>query len=274
MAFYRKKSFRKYSRKGPKRTYKRKSYAKKTPAIKRMIKKEIARNVEDKTIQMFDFQRVLRSTFAGDFDAVNIIPLGPDPSSILCNQGTGQGGRIGNRIKTKKLTLKGVLSPAYYDGVTNPGPTPMQVKMWIFYDRRDPNALPQVLNAGDFFQNGNSARSFNTDLTDMVMPVNTDRYRVFTTRTFKLGYAQFTGGSGTNAPSGFYANNDFKLNATFNIDLTKYYPKDVRFEDNSALPTTRGLYCMWVVVPANSLPAENARPCFVQYCQDYRFEDA
>lgn len=272
MAF--KKYSRKGSRKGKKRTYKRKSYAKKVTPMKKMIRREIARNVENKTIQVFNFQRTLEGPASSQFDSANVFPLGPDPASILVNQGTGQGGRIGNRIRTKKLTLKGVFTPAYYDAIYNSMPTPQQIKVFIFYDKTDPNALPQPQTAADFFQNGNSARGFANDVTDMVMPVNADRYRVLTTRTYKLGYAAYTGSPGATQPAGYFSNNDFNLNCEFKIDLTKYYPKDVRFPDNSSLPTTRGLYCMVLAVPANGLGGGSERPVIMQYVQDYHFEDA
>ncbi|UYD39120.1 MAG: capsid protein [Wigfec virus K19_555] len=272
MAF--KKYSRKGSRKGKKRTYKRKSYAKKVSPMKKLIRKEISRNVENKTVQIFNFDRTLGDVTEPNFDSSNVFALGPDPSSILINQGTGQGGRIGNRIRTKKLTLKGVFTPTFYHATYNTQPTPQQIKIFIFYDKTDPNALPAPVNSADFFQNGNSARSFAGDVTDMMMPVNEDRYRVLTTRTYKLGYAAYTGSPGAAQPAGYFSNNDFKLNCNFSIDLTKYYPKDVRFPDNSALPTTRGLYCMVVCSPANGLGSAAQRPVTMQYVQDYHFEDA
>lgn len=273
MAF--KKYSRKGSRKGKKRTYKRKSYAKKVTPMKKMIRREIARNVENKTVQMFDFSRQLRNQLDSEFDAKNVIALGPDPSSILISQGTGQGGRIGNRIRTKKLMFSGVLNPNPYDQFYNAYPQPTHVKMFFFYDKTDPNALPQPATANDFFQNGNSARGFQGDVSDCVMPVNADRYRVLTTRRFKLGCAQYSG-SGANANLGNFANNDFKLNCEFKIDLTKYYPKDVRFPDNSSLPTTRGLYCMIVFGTADGLVhgGDYSRAVTIQYVQDYHYEDA
>lgn len=274
-------AFKKYSRKsfrkGTKRTYKRKSYAKKTPALKKIIRREIARNVENKTIQMFDFGRVLRQDNDGNFDSTNVFPLGPDPGSILINQGTGQGGRIGNRIRTKKLTLKGVFTPMPYDQFYNASPQPQQVKIVIFYDKTDANAMPAPATAADFFQNGNSARGFNGDITDMVMPVNADRYRVLLTKRFKLGWSQQpTGSSGSNPNMGQYSNNDYKMSCEFSLDLTKHYPKDVRFPDNSSLPTSRGLYCMVLVAPGDGAIAGGSisRCVNMQYCQDYHYEDA
>lgn len=269
MAYRRKRTFKK---RRPKRRFAKKRGAKR-PAIKKMIRREIARNVENKTVQIFNFDRTLGDVTEPNFDSSNVFALGPDPASILINQGTGQGGRIGNRIRTKKLTLKGVFTPAFYHATYNTQPTPQQIKVFIFYDKTDPNALPQPATAADFFQNGNSARSFAGDVTDMVMPVNADRYRVLTSRTYKLGYSTFTG-TGSAQPAGNFSNNDFKMNCNFSIDVTKYYPKDVRFPDNSALPTTRGLYCMVICSPANGLGAAAQRPVTMQYVQDYRFEDA
>lgn len=273
MAYSRKKFSRKTSSKG-KKTYKRKSAPRRKSSIKKMIKREISRNVENKTQQAYVFERILRVPGALDFDTQNVIPLGPDPTSLLISQGVGQGQRIGNAIKTKRFMFKGSMNPQPYEASTNPQPVPTQVKMWIFYDKTLPTNVPTPAASGDFFQNGNTTRSFSTDLVDMWSPVNSDRYRILATKTFKLGYEAYTG-TGSLPTFGNVSNNDFKLNCNFSFNLTKHYPKIVKFNDGSTQPTTRGLYCMWEFVSATGNPTgAGVRAVNVQYMQDYHYEDA
>jgi len=271
---YRRKTYR---RKAPKRVYKRKSYAPKRKAapLKAMIRREIARNVENKTQQYYNFQRVLEVPSTGAaFTTANIFPVGVDPSSLVISQGAGQGQRIGNKIKTKKLTFKGTFNPTSYDAITNPNPQPNQIKMWIFYDKTDVTAVPTPLSSNDFFQDGSTSRSFSSDLADMWSPVNTDRYRVLATKTFKLGFASGNG-TGAAAIQQFFANNDFKLNCNFSFDLTKHYPQMVNFQDTTAVPTTRGLFCMVEYVLASGAPiGTGSRAVNMQYVIDYHYEDA
>nr|QTE03529.1 MAG: capsid protein [Pavo cristatus CRESS-DNA-virus sp.] len=247
----------------------------KRPALKKMIRREIARNVENKTQQHYNFQQTLYTPGDGSlFANGNVIPLGCGPSSIIVSQGVGQGQRTGNAIKTKRLMFKGTIVPAAYDAIFNAQPVPLMVKMWIFYDKTVPTTLPNPDAAADFFQNGSGVRSFERDLVDMWTPINTDRYRVLTSRVFKLGYASYTG-TGSLPTQGNFANNDFKYNCNFNINLTKYYPKTVKFVDGSTSPTTRGLFCMFEYVWANGgqLPVGN-RSAVVQYMLNYVYEDA
>lgn len=262
-----------------KRTYNRKSYARKTTArkmtVKRMIRREIARNVENKTIQAYNYNFPIYHPSSTNF-LNNVMELGPAGSAMAISQGTGQGNRIGNTIKTKKLTWKGTIVPLPQESTTNPNPRPQQVKLWIFYDKTDPTAVPDPRT--NFFQNGNSSKGFQDDLADLWSPVNTDRYRILTSRTFKLGYSQYAGTAATPANQGqqqAYSNNDFKYNCDFSIDLTKYYPQIVKYNDASNAPTTRGLYALWTTVAADGAVMNAAwTTAAAQFVQTYEYEDA
>ena len=109
----------------------------------------------------------------------------------------------------------------------------------------------------------------------MWRPVNTDRYKVLATKTFKLGYSYYAGSNGALPNSGNFSNNDFKLNANFSFDLTKHYPKNVVFDDATTVPSTRGLFCMIQYVAANggALPTTNYS-VGSQWMLDYHYEDA
>lgn len=271
MAFRRRKT---YKRRAPKR----RSRARR-PALKRLIQREISRNVENKTIQAYNLDRTLVSVFDAQFPNTtgpvgNVITLGPDPFSLNIVQGTGQGGRIGNKIRTKRLIWKGTIAPFSYGANYNPEPQPLQVKIFIFYDKDDPNAIPNPAANANFFQNGNTSTGFHGDLVDMWSPINTDRYRVLTSKTYKLGFAN-NAGTGSVAAAQSFSNNDFKLNCNFYFDLTKYYPKRVVYNDTSTTPLTRGLWGMFVLANASGvIMGAGARPCGVQYMQNYVYEDA
>lgn len=252
----------------------------KVSSVKKIVKREIARNAENKSSQYYNFSAPMASIPTTSFDSENVYPLGPfgsDSNSIL--QGVSQGQRIGNRIKTKKLMFRGNFVVAPYDAADNTAPQPVNLKMWIFYDKRSPTSVPTPKAAANFFQNGGTSRGFANDLTDMWAPVNTDVYRVLATRQFKLGNSTYEGNpGGSSAQPGqqFYANNDYKYNASFSIDLTKHYPKDVVFNDNTSSPSTRGLFFMVAYVAASGQLLQGS-PRFhvdMQYMQDYHYEDS
>lgn len=271
---YRKKTYRK---KPTKRTYKRKSYARKTvkKPLRKMIRAEIARNIENKSKQTYNTAYQLFPSNSTSFP-LNVIELGPNPTTLPINQGTGAAGRVGNRIKTKKLAYKGTLVMQPYNAATWPFPQPVNIKLVIFYDRTDPTAVPAV--STDFFQDGGSTAGFTSSAVDLWRPYNTDKYRILTTRNFKLGYASSTGtdSGGTNDDNAqYWANNDYKLNCNFSVDLTKYYPQTVMFNDNSSTPTTRGLFALWYITTVHDTGFQAAWiPCKLMSMQDYVYEDA
>lgn len=268
MAFKRKRTFKK-------KAFKRPSFAKKKAPLKKMVKAIIARDVEVKTKSMTLILASIYSSNHMNFP-LNVIPLGFNSSTLPVVQGTGQGTRIGNKITLKKLIFRGTIQPNAQQSVINEQPRPMHVKMVIFYDREDPNAVP--LPGSTFFQDGSSSTGFTTNSTDFLRSINTDRFRVLKTKVFKLGYSNYAGTT-TNAPNQgvnqAWANNDFKFSCPFSMDLAKYYPKMVKFNDNLSDPMTRGLFCLFFCAYADGQQMSNVTvPAHVNYIQDVRFTDA
>jgi len=262
-----------------KRMYKRKSYAKKTTkkSVKSMVKREIARAVENKTFQVFDDNHDILPSVSPGFDA-QILPCTPFAgSNLTIVQGTGQGQRVGNKINIKKLRFDAIVYPKAYNATTNPTPAPVQIKFWFFYDKEETQAIPAPQTAGDFLQFGNTSLALGNRLFDHLAPVNTDRYRVLTTRTVKVGYAIYggTGATGSLPTQGNLSNNDFKLNARVSVDLTPYCVKHVVYRDNSPTPSTRGIFVMIQPVYANGgAIASGTIPAEMNYLQTIDYEDA
>lgn len=231
--------------------------------------------METKTIQQTLAQKSLWTVGTAAFPD-NVIALGPNSGTLMISQGTGQGARIANKIQTTSLKFTAIISPTNYSSSTNPDPRPAIVRMVILYDREDPNAVP--VPGSLFFQDGNTSTGFTGTLPDTIRPINADRYRVLMTKDYKLGFSQYAGTTGDAAGQGAYqawSNNDFKMNHVIKMNLTKFYPKRVRFNDNLTEPTSRGLYAFFYYVPADgtAYTAEDAI-VRVSYMQDYRYKDA
>lgn len=265
-----------------KKTYKKRGYAKKRRtykktggkkgAIKAIVRKELSRRVETKSIQTYEYGRYVYP-MGNNSDAQNIINVGLSTAFTVA-QGAGQGNRIGNAITTKRLVMKGILVPTPYDNIYNTVVFPLHVKMYLFRDKTTPTVMPTPMFNGNFFQNGSSSTTFNNDLTDLVSPINTDRYSILATKTMKVGFAN-AGGTGNQPAYQSFANNDFKYNVQFQFDLTKHYSKRVKFNDTSLLPSCNGLYLM--VCPCSAtggaIPTGN-RVLDVNYTLEYKYEDA
>lgn len=202
--------------------------------IRQIVRKEFSRQVEDKFLRS-SASGALGSnpnTYLpfGTWDTNNIL----DVNSILVNgitQGTGQGNRIANRVKLTKLMLRGSLYPL--DAVT----TPTVVKMWVVTDLQNPyngtstDIAVSQQTGGNWFEDGNSVAPLQNNLRDLQLTLNTSKYRVYTTRTFKVANSASPNGV---TPGG---NNDFKSLINYKINLLKYVPKYVKWQDNATTAT-------------------------------------
>lgn len=290
MAF-RKRTFKK--RRGTKRKTVRKAIrrAKKAP-LRRMIRAEIHRQVENKTVQLYpidtvsaglSFTYVTPGSTAGTAMDGRIIPLTPGHDNTLGNlnpyiipQGTGQGQRVGNTITARRLMFKGVITSEPYNAGTNPNPYPNYVKMVLFYNKEQPSLCPTPQTDADMFQYGNTTDGWDGVSSDVIKTFNTDKYRILAVRTFKMGYSSVAV-SGTIAAQEYFANNDFKLSQPFAIDCTKMIPKVMKFTDGSQFPSTRGLFALFYSCPAYGSAITGVSPspqCIVRWEITFEYEDA
>lgn len=255
-----------------KRGKKNKSRVKPSQNIKAYVKREISRNAETKEVSFYTYGASVLNADSPAFVS-SIIPVSPYTGFLDIGQGTGEGNRIGNRIKIKRLTMKGVLFPLPYNSSTNPTPLPSHVVLWFFMKRVESTELPTTL--GGFLEEGNTSRNLQNQLSDLISRVNNDRYRYFFRKIFKIGTSGY-GGTGSQVAYQYFENNDFKLNQRFSIDLTPYVVKNVIYDDNTTnTPRTRVLCCLMQAIAADgSSMASNIVPCECAYELNCQYEDA
>lgn len=250
--------------------------------VKKIVKRAIAVNIENKTNQFNDSLNVSQSSSSSTGssfidDSIFCLSPGNSGNGVFIQQGTGQGERIGNRIKIKRAMLNINFTPTPYNADVNPLPSPQFVRMVFFYDRIAPIAVPTPGANGNFFQNGDTYSPFQGNLLDITRPYNLDRFRVLFQKTFKIGYQAYAG-TGVNVTSQSFTNNDFKLNIFRKFNITKYLVKNVRWQDNlTTNPTTRALWCALYAVNANNIVVTATVPytpvgCWYTVSIDY--EDA
>lgn len=168
-----------------------------------------------------------------------IYTLHPTQNRISIAQGTGQGQRVGNRIRVKSCYISGILYAQQQNAAYNPTPKPCEVVMYIYRLIGGGNTVDTTMT--NFYQNGNTAGSPTGSLVDLTFPINKDRYRIVYRRVFKIGPADNTG-TGSSAGLQYFANNDYKRNQRFYIPLTKYMDKIIRYNDTSLTCNNDTLY--------------------------------
>lgn len=244
--------------------------------MKKIVRREIARNIENKSKQVVVEDQPIYYPLQGAlYDTENTIQISPGAAGIGAPdilQGVGNGARIGNKIKIKKATIKGVFVPRQYDVSNNPNPSPHIVRLVLFYDREFDATFPAPRT--DFFEFNNTSQGISGDLTDIVGPPNNPKYRVMAQKFFKLGRAAPTTAEQA-VGAAEYPNNDYKMNYILNWNVTKYMVQMVQFNDNSAVPTTRGLWMQVMASPATGVVGfAGVIPMQLNYWIDIVYEDA
>lgn len=247
---------------------KSKAYGKSTSKFAKAVMNVVKRYAEKK-----QQDQNLSNQIIGSSTALGFYYLLPDTATLTVPQGSGVASRIANRIRPVKLTYQGTIEPMTYDALTNPTPTPQLVTIWIVASKVTPNAPPNPSNVGaNFFRNGSSPASIGGTPNDWCLPINTEDWTLYKKIVLKVGYAEFTT-TGATAAAGNFANNDFQGCARFSLDLTKYCPAQITFDDATARPTSRQL--MAVVEPVNAMGggASGAATCLLSHSIQFTYED-
>lgn len=248
-----------------------------TKAFTKLVQAVISRNLENKSRQAFRTSMgCIYPQPGGSYIEYGLVPVSPVDSTglvvdsaIVIKQGTGQGQRVGNTIRTKYASIKGILRPNLS---TADVPVPLEVVMYIFKmkDQSSGNTLfyANDLVANEFYQRNNSYGGVTGELIDIVSAINQDMVHLYHKRVFKLGTSE---GSTT----GGKPNNDFAFNRKFSINITSYLPKVIKYNDDTGTPSINPLYMLILPYRADgSVRAENSSGCFCDYEINYVYEDA
>lgn len=240
-------------------------------AVKKYVKRTLHTAIETKSVQInggYSFAGV-----ASDPD-LNAYPCCPVSSFWTLSQGVGSGSRLGNDIKIRKVMLNYVLRPLPYDALTNPNPQPQEIMLMLGYVKNTPSFPPIAGDINGLFQAGNSVTGPIGTLRDTIAVINTDYWVIKKKWQHKLGYANY-GGTGNLPAQQSFANNDHKLNIVRRMDITKFLPKTVNFNDANVTVNTKNLFFMQQAVPCNgSAFAVGQLTANIEFWIDFHYEDA
>lgn len=239
---------------------------------KKTFAKHLHQTAEKKHAYVTSSTLLIGSYLAANWTTTSLFPVTPYTSYCQITQGTAQDSRIGNRIYTQRSRIKFLFWPAGYNATSNQVPRPSFIKIWFLAPKNDNISIPP--NLSSLFQLGSTSIAPSGALSDLTHDINKDFWVVYKTKAFKLGYASNTG-SGQQGLAANYANNDFPMMRKFTIDLTKITPKMIMYNDNTSLPSSRGVYCAVEAISADGNSAYQAvdRPVNMLYEQDFYYTD-
>lgn len=215
-------------------------------AVKKYVKATIHKQIENKGYQI-QFSREMGGFAANN--ALYVYPLTPYTGGMLIGQGTTQSSRLGNQIKPRSLTWDIIMSPLPYNASTNSSPQPLEIEIYICSLKMASGEIATAVEVANMFQLNASSTAPTGSLVDFTQKINTDIIKCHKRIRMKLGFASFNG-TGNNAAYQSFNNNDFKLNVIKRINLTKYCPKVITYNDNSSTPTSRCLFALFNISPA------------------------
>jgi len=227
--------------------------------LKSYVKRAISRTEEVKTQSFTAIEVPMQAYSAG-----TLLTLDFNSVMSLVTQGVGEGQRIGNRIRPKSVTIKGFVNPDPRGGEL----LPVIIKMFIGKLKQFPMNSPNT-QYGSLYQNGNGQLAPQNNLFDCMRKINTDVFTIYTTRTFKIAYANLSG-STVNA----FANNDFSMSRSFSVNVTKHLSHLI-YNDGTNTPTNKGLFVWFICVPANGDTSTTTQPDYnVSYDMELAYADA
>jgi len=156
--------------------------------VTQIVKRQIAKNAENKTVGFIVENNVLHNAPISDADVVPLL------GSI--QEGTSSLQRIGDRVKPKRLTVRGIigLNPDY-----NPDNKPMIVSVYILSAKdKKTNALLVAAGTADLLKpniNGTEQVPFDGTTLRSTYPVNTEKFRVYYQKKFRIAPGSLAGGT-------------------------------------------------------------------------------
>lgn len=247
-------------------------------ASKSYVKRLISANEELKHASYY-VQQGLVGFSAGGFSSLNVNVISPYPGLCQINQGSGQGDRLGNRIKIKKALLKFQICEVAYDATLNNEPCPIDIRLVIFNTKSNypfGSALMGTL-LSQFFQNGDSTSTITSLPSDIMKPLNKDSMVVFHDKFYKLGPAVLSANTAHQAGYDNFANNDYRLQVSDEIDVTAAMAKFCSWNDTVTIPTSKYLYAVFLpskYTPGISTFGANEVPMVQTLGIDIDFQDA
>lgn len=234
--------------------------------IRTYVKKAIHKQIENKQILEVIANTAITCTgSAGTPTSRSLIPA--------VSPGTAAYNRIGDNIKIVKGIANVIVNLLPYNATTNPLSTPVWVKVFILRSLTS-NATPAYVSSLDWGELFRGTGGFTYGLanspTDMLSQINNDKWRLLTSRTFKLGAASATS-TGQVGTGGYFDNSP--MTKKISINWGKYCKKMIKINSTTGQPANMNCIIAFQCVNADG-SATATQAAEYHIVNDMWFEDA
>jgi len=240
--------------------------------VKGYVQRAIAAKAENKVVNVQS--SVSLCSYAND-NTCRAIALTPN-STYSITQGITQNTRVGNSITVKRIMFNYTITTRPYDAITNSVPRPGLIQMILCRVKNSPSDIPNNGDVNNLFQNGSAAASPLGTIEDLNRYFNKDYFQILKSWSHKLGCASYTG-TGSTAPATaqlqYYANNDFEFFIQRKMDISKYIPKTMKFNDNTGAQTGAGIFLLTQYLNADGT-SHTQISADLKFYINFEFEDS
>lgn len=255
---------------------------KKVADISRKVNR-IIRSIEKKYARVEGSTNLVgtgNASFDGQIFALAPTTTTADPKAIVLQQGDLQADRVGNQVTTQKNIFSFVATLLPWNASTNANPRPVYLTAWVFSIKGGQYGTTvgdvENLVKSRFFNTGNSYSGFLDNVVDQIRTVNEDVFTLHAKKVFKLGNAStFASGAGGATPTSAqgYTNNDFSMIVKYDMDVTKFTPKTIRYNDNDGSQFGVQRWIMFTLQNCDGSAVASAVPVELYYNHSYMYSD-
>lgn len=207
--------------------------------VKRYVKRAISAQAENKyTIARYTNQPIV--TAVGT-TMTNITLLNP------LQAGSSRHNRVGNSVRLKRGYVKGFVN-LLPQGVNNPEGTCIGVKIFLLASAQynEIGLLSGSSMASGFYKSDTAPSGPTGGLLDLVLPIETENFRCYATKTIYLGT---TGATNTFPSTSVTAYDNSRFSVPFSFSFSKWY-KLLKFNDtaSSSICTNRNCWLAFQAV--------------------------
>jgi hypothetical protein len=284
--------YRARGRRTSKKTVKKAVYTAKRRNFAARVKSIVSRMSETKCVNYSFASKPCYNVASNDWvgSVLNLLPeaSGASTTCYTIRQGEEQGERVGNMIQPHTLYLSGVIRcNQFYNETQNYNPCPIRVTIWVVklkpHLTDSVNQLESVVD-NSFFQLGDVSSGFNGTMIDLTRQPNKDMVSVLVKRSFYVGMGNYNSAFAVNSPnngSQQYNQDGATMSKMFRMNLTRFIPKKLRFNDGSNTPTSaRKLWCFITTQRADGAFSQTSTgnltgpiPAYVDLSADFNFKD-
>lgn len=256
--------------KSVRRVYKKAITAVKKRRFAKAVKRVINKAAETKVVNFYGPNRGVLNVRSANWDSqiLNLLPQASGTTGVMYTiaQGDLQSDRNGNQVQPTGLYISGVIrTNTGYNESSNYNPCPLRVCLWVVKMKphlNDDIATLEGVVGNSFFENGSTSIGMDGTNMDLVRIPNKSQVTVLYKRVFKVGMGNYVSAFATNGPNNVnqqFNNNDSSVSQMFKINLSKYLPKKLVYNDGTNVPTnTRKMWLFYTCHRVdNTIPVTN-----------------